>query len=261
VSADSQSFRVTYEGTRDGAPQLISTRVLLDGTVAPGAEQTLSALHPSTGAERPAFASLGTAQKLVAYTQYDPAAHYARIKVRLVSDVRDEECTTGQPTLLLNGDATLTLECGSGPYVDPGAQAFDGCGYPMPVTAYNTGNDSSGPGPNTSMEGTYAVSYAAWDATGSANASRTVVVEDRTPPTLTLIGPAYSTHTCGSQWVDPGVQAMDACYGNVSAQVWHTGEVNGWAEGTYTVTYTLADSGGNSATPVERVVEVVGCPW
>ncbi|HVG64397.1 MAG TPA: DUF5011 domain-containing protein [Hyalangium sp.] len=261
VSADSQSFRVTYEGMRDGAPQLLTTRVLPDGTVAPGAEQTLSALHPSTGAERPAFASLGPAQKLVAYKQYDPAARYARIKVRLVSDVSDEVCTTGQPALLLNGEATLTLECGSGSYVDPGARAFDGCGYPMPVTAYNTGSDSSGPGPNTSMEGTYAVSYAAWDATGSANVTRTVVVEDRTPPALTLLGPASSTHTCGSQWVDPGVQALDTCYGDVSAQVWRTGEVNGWAEGTYTVTYTLTDSGGNSATPVERVVEVVDCPW
>lgn len=258
VSADSQSFRVTYHAMRNGVAQLVSTRVLPDGVVAPGAEQTL-AVTPS--AERPAFASLGTAQKLVAYRQYGSESPYSRIKVRLVSDVMEEECITGQPALLLNGDATLTLECGSGPYVDPGARAFNGCGYPMSLTAYNTGSDSSGPGPNTSQEGTYSVSYAAWDSTGSANATRTVVVEDRTPPTLTLRGPASSTHTCGSQWVDPGVEATDACYGNITAQVWHTGEVNGWAEGTYTVTYTLTDSGGNSATPVTRTVEVVDCPW
>jgi hypothetical protein len=61
--------------------------------------------------------------------------------------------------------------------------------------------------------------------------------------------------------VDPGVQATDACYGNLTHQVWHTGEVNGWAEGTYTVTYTLTDSGGHSATPVTRTVDVVDCPW
>jgi hypothetical protein len=29
----------------------------------------------------------------------------------------------------------------------------------------------------------------------------------------------------------------------------------------YTVTYTLTDSGGNSATPVTRTVDVVNCPW
>lgn len=69
------------------------------------------------------------------------------------------------------------------------------------------------------------------------------------------------THTCGSQWVDPGVDAMDVCYGNLGYTVWHTGEVNGWAEGTYTVIYSLTDSGGNSATSVTRTVQVVNCPW
>lgn len=86
-------------------------------------------------------------------------------------------------------------------------------------------------------------------------------MNDQTAPTLTLIGPATMTHTCGSQWVDPGVQATDACYGNLTPQVWHTGEVNGWAVGTYTVTYTLTDSGGNSAPPLTRTVNVVNCPW
>jgi hypothetical protein len=69
------------------------------------------------------------------------------------------------------------------------------------------------------------------------------------------------THTCGSQWVDPGVEATDACYGNLAHTVWRTGEVNGWAEGTYTVTYSLTDSGGNSAVPVTCTVQVVNCPW
>ncbi|WP_224362782.1 DUF5011 domain-containing protein [Hyalangium versicolor] len=256
VSADSESFRVTYHATRNGVAQLVSTRVLPDGTVAPNAEQAL-ATTPST--ERPAFASLSTTQKLVAYKQWIPTAYYSRIMVRGVSDV--QECLMGQPALVLNGGETLTVECGSGPYVDAGAQAFNGCGFPLSVTGYNTGKDSFGPGPNTSLEGTYSVSYAAWDSSGSVNATRTVVVEDSRPPTLTLKGPATSTHTCGSQWVDPGVEATDACYGNLTAQVWHTGEVNGWAEGTYTVTYTLTDSGGNSATPVTRTVEVVDCPW
>jgi hypothetical protein len=55
-------------------------------------------------------------------------------------------------------------------------------------------------------------------------------------------------------------QATDACYGDLSAQVGHTGEVNGWAVGTCTVTYWLTDGGGNSATPVTRTVDVVNCP-
>ena len=41
------------------------------------------------------------------------------------------------------------------------------------------------------------------------------------------------------------MDAVDACYGALSHAVWRTGEVNGWAEGTYTVTYSLTDPGGN----------------
>jgi hypothetical protein len=92
-------------------------------------------------------------------------------------------------------------------------------------------------------------------------AIRTVHVNDSTPPTLALKGPAQLMHTCGAPWVDPGVEAADACYGNVAPAVVPVGYVNGWAEGTYTVVYTLTDSGGNSAPPVTRTVQVVDCPW
>jgi hypothetical protein len=61
--------------------------------------------------------------------------------------------------------------------------------------------------------------------------------------------------------VDPGVEARDACYGDISPQVLRQGYVNGWAAGTYTVAYTLRDPGGNSATPVSRTVTVANCPW
>jgi hypothetical protein len=56
------------------------------------------------------------------------------------------------------------------------------------------------------------------DVTGyTVSAIRSVRVEDTRAPTLSLRGPAQMTHTCGSQWVDLGVDARDACYGDVSA--------------------------------------------
>jgi pimeloyl-ACP methyl ester carboxylesterase len=168
----------------------------------------------------------------------------------------------GPLTLALNGDSEMTLECGVDTWSDPGAQAWDSCG-PLEVHRYNSGQDPYGPGPNVRAEGSYSVQYIAWSATGqTVSAIRTVHVDDRTAPTLTLKGPDHMTHPCGSVWVDPGIEARDACYGDLSARVVRSGDyVNGWVPGVYTVRYLLTDSGGNSAPPVTRTVEVGACPW
>jgi hypothetical protein len=190
-------------------------------------------------------------------------------------NVTEAACSVdpGLPTLVLNGPSEMTLECGVDTWVDPGAQASDTCG-PLQVHKYNSGDDDGdgvpgaqdpddfGPGPNTAAEGTYSVQYIAWTSAGdTVSAIRSVHVEDRTPPTLKLKGDAHITHTCGTGWVDPGVEAMDACYGNVAPQVKVAGYVNGWVEGSYTLTYTLTDSGNNAAVPVTRTVDVLNCPW
>ncbi|HYI00786.1 immunoglobulin-like domain-containing protein, partial [Hyalangium sp.] len=168
----------------------------------------------------------------------------------------------GPLTLALNGDSEMTLECGVDTWSDPGAQAWDACGA-LEVHRYNSGQDSYGPGPNVRAEGTYSVQYIAWSTTGqTVSALRTVHVDDRTAPTLSLKGPDHMAHQCGSVWVDPGVEATDACYGDVSPTVVQAGDyVNGWVQGVYAVRYLLTDSGGNSAPSVTRTVEVVDCPW
>jgi hypothetical protein len=182
-----------------------------------------------------------------------------------VCQVADNSSCPGDvqgPTLILHGSSAMTLECGVDSWADPGAEAWDVACTPLEVHRYNSGSDPHGPGPNTSEEGTYSVQYTAWNSAGTTvSAIRSVQVDDRRPPTLTLRGPANMTHTCGSQWVDPGVVAMDACYGDVAPTVRKVGEVNGWVSGTYTVVYEVADSGGNSATPIKRTVQVANCPW
>ena len=173
-----------------------------------------------------------------------------------------DACASLPPVLTINGGSTLTLECvKGGTYSDPGAQAVDGCGSPLVVHAYNTGADSSGPGPLVSYEGSYSVLYSTWNFAGSVDASRTVVVDDTTAPSLALLGASSMVHTCNTPWMEPGVTANDACSGDISSWVSRTGEVNAWAAGVYTVTYNVTDAGGNSATPVTRTVQVVNCPW
>jgi hypothetical protein len=265
VTFDGSDYRVAWQGTSGGVRSLFSTRVSAAGTVAAGAELLLSQVHASTSSHPPA--SIAAAQPghfLVAYPQHDTAYGRDSLVMRRVEDTQSEgPCEEQEPTLVLNGGATLTLECAAGStYSDLGAQAWDGCGNPIQVHAYNAGGSSSGPGPNAGLEGSYTVSYAAWDSNGrTVTATRTVNTDDRTAPTLSLLGPTQSVHTCGSMWVDPGWEATDACYGNLGHTVWRSGEVNGWGEGTYTVTYTVTDGGGNSAPPRTRTVEVVDCPW
>jgi hypothetical protein len=204
----------------------------------------------------------------VSYRVRDAAGNTAEAGPRTVTVLG-----AGPPSLVLRGHSEMTLECGVDTWMDPGATASDGCSV-LEVHKYNSGDDDGdgmpgsqdpddyGPGPDTSAEGSYSVQYIAWNAAGlTMSAIRTVHVNDSQAPTLTLRGPAQMTHTCGSPWVDPGVEAMDACYGDVSPTVVPSGYVNGWVPGTYTVTYTLTDSGGNSAPPVTRTVSVVSCPW
>ncbi|XXF80164.1 kelch repeat-containing protein [Myxococcaceae bacterium GXIMD 01537] len=180
--------------------------------------------------------------------------------------------SSGDVTLKLHCPQVMTLECSTNTWADPGATATDGAG-PVQVHKYNTGDDDGdgipgsqdpddfGPGPNLSVPNSYTMEYIAWSATAQVNVIRTVHVQDTTPPVLNLKGPAQSTHTCGSAWVDPGVEATDACDGDKTYSVVTTGYVNGWAEGTYTLTYALTDGAANSAPSLSRTVQVVNCPW
>jgi hypothetical protein len=175
---------------------------------------------------------------------------------------RASSALEGEMTLTLNGAAEVTLECGVGTWVDEGATATDAEGNPLEVITYNSGHDEYGPGPNANAEGIYSVQYSAYDSLGwnVVSAIRTVTVQDTRTPTLTLNGDAEVTHTCGSQFVDPGVTSVDECYGNLAVQAVITGEVNGWVEGTYTLTYSVADGAGHAPESVSRVVHVVDCP-
>jgi hypothetical protein len=154
----------------------------------------------------------------------------------------------------------LTLECRVDSY-DPSARAWDGCDTPLEVNSYNAGQDPYGPGPDTSVEGTSYVEHLAWNANWQpARSLQQVRVVDRTPPVLTLRGDAHVWHTCGSPWTDPGVDAGDACYGDLTASVVTTGEVNIEANGVYTLRYDVTDGAGLRAPTVERTVRIADCP-
>jgi large repetitive protein len=79
---------------------------------------------------------------------------------------------------------------------------------------------------------------------------------DSAPPTLTLRGEPTVNIVIDSPFTDPGVTALDALDGDLSARVVVSGSVNTTVLGTYTLTYAVSDLSGNAATPVTRTVNV-----
>jgi uncharacterized repeat protein (TIGR01451 family) len=150
------------------------------------------------------------------------------------------------PTLVLNGDAQVTLECGSA-YTDPGATASV-CGSSVPVTVTGAAN------PN--MPGTYTVTYSATANGFTTEATRIVTVQDTVAPVITLNGANPMQVGFGTVFTDPGATASDGCAGDLTASIIVTGSVDTNTVGFYALTYSVSDPSGHSDTKV-RTVEVL----
>lgn len=112
---------------------------------------------------------------------------------------------------------------------------------------------------NTSLVGTYTVTYSATDSLGNTGTTtRTVNVTDQTAPTITLNGSATVTVAQGGTYTDAGVTLSD----NVDSPATLAGflvtsnPVNTSTVGSYTVTYNVHDTAGNNALQVIRTVNV-----
>ena len=150
------------------------------------------------------------------------------------------------PTLVLNGDDQITLECGNA-FTDPGATATV-CGSPVTVTTTGTVN------PNA--PGIYTITYSATANGFTTEATRVVTVEDTVAPVITLNGSNPMQVGFGTTFVDPGATASDGCAGDLTSSIVVTGSVDTNTVGFYALTYTVSDPTGHSDTEV-RTVEVL----
>ena len=104
--------------------------------------------------------------------------------------------------------------------------------------------------------GAYTFTLTVDDGHGASNSdSVQIVIQDTTPPQITLNGDNPLTILLGSAFNDPGATATDACDGNLTGSIVRTGNVNTNAVGTYTLTYAVSDRSGNSNS-VQRTVYV-----
>jgi hypothetical protein len=83
-----------------------------------------------------------------------------------------------------------------------------------------------------------------------------------TPPTITLNQPAENPWVINlyANVIDPGATAMDNKGNNITSSVistWSTGNPNQNLVGTYTITYTVADANGNTASATRTVIVIV----
>jgi len=159
------------------------------------------------------------------------------------------------PTLFLAGSTTLTLTVGD-VYTEPGYTATDT--EDGDLTASVSINDG---GLNTAVAGTYTITYSVTDSGSlSDTATRTVVVNavpapGNTAPVITLVGANPVTLTVGDVYTEPGYTATDTEDGDLTASVSiNDGGLNTAVAGTYTITYSVTDSGSLSDTATRTVV-------
>jgi hypothetical protein len=99
---------------------------------------------------------------------------------------------------------------------------------------------------------------------GGGKGLRSTTTETTTPtptenlPFIVLMGKTSTSISVGDTFEDPGATAYDQTDGDITDSIVISGEVNTSTAGTYTITYSVVNSEGVSATPVIRTVIVVG---
>ena len=143
------------------------------------------------------------------------------------------------------------LQCHVDSWTDPGVVALDVC-----VGDLSGAVQTSGAVDSTHV-GSYTETYTAADPSGNrGSGTRTVAVVDTLAPTLALNASA-ATLQCGvDKYVEAGAKATDLCAGDLTSKIAATGVVTPTVPGTYTVTYSVKDPSGNTAT-ASRTVSVV----
>ncbi|WP_019027982.1 immunoglobulin-like domain-containing protein [Colwellia piezophila] len=158
------------------------------------------------------------------------------------------------PTISLLGDAAITLTFGD-LYNDAGATANDN------VDGEITGNIILTGSVNTSVAGTYTLTYNVKDAANNAavTVTREVTVNaliDVDAPVISLIGLDPFSIQKGQTYTDPGYSAIDTVDGDVAVSV--TGTVDTNVAASYVLTYTATDTAGNEAQVTRTIIVTAG---
>jgi hypothetical protein len=159
-------------------------------------------------------------------------------------DAAAEMLDTTVPVITITGDWLMKLEVGA-TYVEQGASAIDDIDGSVAVST--SGNV------DTSVYGSYAITYSATDAAGNTGAvARQVIVADLIAPVITLLGSSTIELLRGETFLEPGATAVDSIDGEVVVEI--EGSVDTASIGVYVLTYSASDFSGNSASITRTVI-------
>lgn len=79
-------------------------------------------------------------------------------------------------------------------------------------------------------------------------------IEDENPPVITLKGERFVLLSPGESYTDPGATAKDDRDGDISGLIKNSGMPDISKKGSYEITYTVTDKGGNKTTAVRYII-------
>ncbi len=97
--------------------------------------------------------------------------------------------------------------------------------------------------------------YRVTDGSGNtAETVREIIYKDAVPPQLVIGGERRLYLPLGTPYTEPGYSASDDVDGDITDRVQVSGGVNSDNEGVYTLTYSVSDSEGNTASAERQVL-------
>ena len=200
------------------------------------------------------------ANQLVSLSMFDwDTDNYTyHLKIKFIPDNAPPTLTdTIAPVITLNGSNPMNLHT-SDNFVDPGAEANDNLDGNISSSINTTGSV------NTSVAGTYILTYTVSDKHGNtAQKRRTVIVTDTTPnpstdttkPVITLNGNEIINIQKGNNFTDPGATAIDNNDGDITSTLYINGSVDTTKIGTYVLVYIAKDNACNVSVAT-RIINV-----
>ena len=151
------------------------------------------------------------------------------------------------PVITLLGEPEIWLNIGQN-YTEPGFTAADDLDGDLTQSVAVSGTIDS----NTS--GSYILTYQVKDKMQNrCEVKRIIHVGDFTAPVITLAGANRIYVKVGETYTEPGYSASDNIDGNLTSKLTVSGHVDTSKMGRNKLTYTVADSAGNTATATRSV--------